>query len=173
MNFIEWIGIVKPNVVTKTEFTKIIVAALLLLLIPGIYLILSFNDKSMIATSRFAGTGVIGFISALIFAFIQTGLAEEILFRGFLNKRISNKFGFTIGNSVQAALFGLLHGVLLFTRVSPFIAAGVIIFTFAAGWIMGYINEKLAGGSIIPSWAVHGIVNLISASVFILGIIKP
>ena len=30
---------------------------------------------------------------------------------------------------------------------------------------MGYMNEELAQGSIIPSWLMHGISNLLSALV--------
>ena len=45
---------------------------------------------------------------------IQTGLSEEILFRGFLGKRLIAKFGFAVGNVVQGLLFGTLHGGYVF-----------------------------------------------------------
>lgn len=115
------------------------------------------------ATSKFSGMGIIGLPSALIYAFITTALSEEILFRGFLLKRLSNKFGFYIGNIVQSILFGLLHGVMFFSTINLIHVVLIIVFTGLIAWCMGYANEKKADGSIMPSWIIHGIANLFSA----------
>ncbi len=50
------------------------------------------------------------FPSAFLFGIIQTGLSEEILFRGFLAKRLISRFGFATGNLLlsMAEAFGLL-----------------------------------------------------------------
>ena len=64
----------------------------------------------------------------LLYAFIQTGLAEEIFFRGF--------------------------------SIEENIAAIITLIISIDGWFMGYLNEKLASGSIVPSWIVHGLSNL-------------
>lgn len=92
---------------------------------------------------------------------INTGLSEEIFFRGFLGKRLCSKFGFTTGNLIQGLLFGLLHGAMLFIVITPFKALIITIITGFGGWLLGYIAEKASGGSIIPSWLIHGIGNLI------------
>ena len=38
----------------------------------------------------------------------------------------------------------------------------IILFTGIIGWIMGYINEKKANGSILPSWFIHAVANIFS-----------
>ena len=49
------------------------------------------------------------FPSAFRFGIFQTGLSEEILFRGFLAKRLISRFGFATGNLLQGLVFGILH----------------------------------------------------------------
>ena len=96
----------------------------------------------------------------LLHAVIQTALSEEILFRGFLGKRLIGRFGSTIGNTAQAVVFGLMH-VALFASFAPPVPLALIgAVTAANGWIMGWINEECAGGSIVPSWLLHATANL-------------
>jgi membrane protease YdiL (CAAX protease family) len=171
-NYFFWLGLIKPRVSENKKFILTILIVFLALFLPGMYLVYSMDDKSILANSKFIGTGFMGGVSILIYAFIQTGLAEEIFFRGFLNKRLSKKMGFAPGNTIQAILFSLLHGILLFQKVSPFMVILVLIFTFMAGWLMGYMNEKIAGGSIIPGWIIHGLVNTVSSFMFLLGYIS-
>lgn len=38
----------------------------------------------------------------------------------------------------------------------------IILFTGVIGWIMGYINEKKADGSILPGWMIHALSNIFS-----------
>lgn len=115
------------------------------------------------AASEFSGLGIAALPAALVYAFLNTALPEEIIFRGFLLKRCSAKLGFSIGNTIQSVLFGLLHGVMFFTITGPVMALLIVIFTGAIGWFMGLINEKKASGSILPSWLIHGIANTFSA----------
>ena len=89
-------------------------------------------------------------VPALIFSFVTTGLSEEILFRGFLGKRLIAQHGFSTGNFVQALIFGMIHGVLSMSRVI-FPALLLVLITGAAGWVMGYVNERLAGGLLYPA----------------------
>lgn len=132
---------------------------------------LSFEDKSLLANAKFAGLGFSGIIPVLIYAFIQTGLSEELFFRGFINKRISNKYGFQVGNIFQSILFGLLHGVALLGSVDISIIILTITFTTVVGWLMGYLNEKIGNGSIVPSWGIHGLMNVISSLMFLTGLV--
>ena len=129
---------------------------------PSFLLDLILPETVRLSSILFSGKGLSAFPSILIFSFIKTGLSEEIFFRGFLGKRISNNLGFTMGNSIQALVFGCLHGVTLFNIVGVPISIVVILFTGLIGWLMGYINEKQSGGSIIPSWCLHGIANTLS-----------
>lgn len=100
---------------------------------------------------------------ALIKAIIQTALSEEIFFRGFIGKIIARKFGYISGNITQAILFGLPHG-LPFILVYKAYAFGTAFFISAAivGFMLFYLNEKKANGSIIPSMIMHALSNVIS-----------
>ena len=114
------------------------------------------------ATSEFSNLGVNAIPAIVIYAAFNTAFPEEILFRGFLLKRMANQFDFNIANLIQALLFGLLHGVMFFSLVGVIKAILIIIFTGAIAWFMGFINEKKSDGSIIPSWIIHTISNLFS-----------
>ena len=54
------------------------------------------------------------------------------------------------------------HGVMFFTLAGAVKAVLIIAFTGAIAWFMGYVNEKCANGSIIPSWIIHTVSNLFS-----------
>jgi len=60
--------------------------------------------KILAAYQFFYGNGIKALVPAFIYSFIQTGLSEEIFFRGFLEKRLIRKFGFQIGNAMQSIL---------------------------------------------------------------------
>jgi len=108
-----------------------------------------------------------------VYAIIQTGLSEEIFFRGFMNKRLCNKFGFAIGNTIQATLFGLLHGVMfLAANIDILLVVLITIFSATAAWLMGYMNEKIGNGSIVPSWIIHSLMNIVSSALILFGVIK-
>lgn len=160
--FLIWIGLIKPEF-NNSKTLILSVLAIIIMLLLGIFLTNTFEDSSVLASYQFSELGFGGIIPVLIYAFFQTGLSEEILFRGFLGKRLSHKFGFTVGNIVQSVLFGLVHGVLLFGNVPISLVILVVVLTSAFGWLMGYLNEKMGNGSIIPSWIIHGLVNTISA----------
>lgn len=112
------------------------------------------------AGSQFAGEGLKAIPAVFFYAFLRTALSEEILFRGFVLKAIKNKAGFYAGNTVQALIFGLLHGI-PFGLVTKSILALVLLTLLPGlfGWYQGWLNEKHCGGSIVFSWLLHGCVN--------------
>lgn len=116
-----------------------------------------------LATSRFIGAGLLAIVPILLYAFIQTGLAEELFFRGFLAKRLCASFGFSYGNAIQAIVYGLLH-LLLFINYLPVSSlVAITVLSGINGWIMGWLNEQAAGGSVVPSWMLHSLANLLVA----------
>ncbi|OPA80856.1 CAAX protease [Paenibacillus selenitireducens] len=171
VTFFQWIGLKKILVNNKKRFVFLFVLTSVLLSAMSYLIIPLFADNSVMATSQFAGKGISVIISALIYAFVQTGLSEEIFFRGFLGKRLIGKFTFMIGNTIQAILFGLLHGILLFGAIGVAGAIAVTVLTGVIGWVMGYINEKQSGGSIVSSWILHGIANTLSSFVAMFSLI--
>ena len=157
--FSQWIGLKKIDGGKRT-FVSIIIVSISFLVLGGLTLY-GIRDIDT-ATSEFASLGVDALPAIVIYAAFNTAFPEEILFRGFLLKRVANKFGFNIANLTQALLFGLLHGVMFFSLVGAIKAILILFFTSVIAWLMGYINEKISNGSIIPSWIIHTISNLFS-----------
>jgi len=168
-SFFQWIGLKKIDSENKKQtavWTAIVTAAFLAV---SFFTLMMLKNVEM-ATSDFAGKGLSALPAILVYAIVQTSLAEEILFRGFLLKRLAKKFGDTAGITVQAVLFGLMHGVMFLSKVGAAKAVLIIALTGGIGWFMGYINEKKANGSILPGWCIHACANifsgLLSACVF-------
>lgn len=157
--FAEWMGLKKIKGGKKTLAAIITVSvAFLLLGVLTLYVIKGVET----ATSEFTGLGIMAIPAIVVYAAFNTAFPEELFFRGFLLKRLANKFGFNIANIIQALLFGVLHGAMFFLLVGVVKAILIIIFTGVIAWFMGYINEKYSNGSIIPSWIIHTISNLFS-----------
>jgi membrane protease YdiL (CAAX protease family) len=102
----------------------------------------------------------------LITAIVKTALAEEILFRGFLAKRLIAWLGYAAGNIVQALIFGVLHlGLFVLISDNWFFLIFIFLFSGLGAYVSVYLNEKVAEGSIIPGWISHALANLVSYSV--------
>ena len=69
-----------------------------------------------------------------------------------------------ITTTVQAILFGLMHGIpfgLVTKSAAVFLLLTAISGLF--GWYQGWLNESQCGGSVIPSWLLHGCMNFLTA----------
>ena len=161
--FLPWLGIKKPIMENKRLVALYICLFLVVSTLSNIFL--EVVQTSETAVGQIQGTGIIALCSALLFGMVKTGAAEEILFRGFLAKRLIQRLGFTLGNILQAFLFGIMHVVLFQVAISIDVFQSLIIFLipFLTSLLFGYVNEKKADGSIIPSWLMHGIGNVIAA----------
>ena len=169
-SFFKWIGLKK----IEKENKKSSIVNMLPIAIS--YLIVSFITIHLIkdietVTSEFAGMGVSALLPALIYAIFNTALPEEILFRGFLLKRIASKFGNMIANIIQSTIFGLLHGFMFFYVLGIVKTIVIIFFTGIIAFAMGYINEKKANGSILPSWFIHALSNIFASIVAMFSLI--
>lgn len=110
--------------------------------------------------------GVAAIVPALITNFIANGVAEEILYRGFLCKRLCGKIGTIKGVILQAVLFALMHNVLYLVAGVPVglsYHALMFVFTGTGALLLAYLNEKIYNGSIIPSIILHGLGNFITS----------
>lgn len=171
VNFLKYLGVKKPIVKNKRNYIITFLFTVFVLSFSAFIIVPLFIDSSNMATSQFKGKGISALFPVLIYAFIQTGLSEELFFRGFLTKRFIKKFGFNIGNSVQALLFGLMHGI-MFRELSGILGAVIVtLITAMAGWLMGVINEKQSEGSIISSWLLHGCANTLASFMAMFSII--
>lgn len=169
--FFAWIGLKIPTIKDKRKYAITFTVTIILLTVPTLFIIPMFIDNAIMATSQFSGQGVTAFIPVLIYAFLQTGFSEELLFRGFLTKRLIRKFGFQYGNLIQGLLFGLLHGIMFASSTGILGSSIIILFTSIVGWLMGWINEKLSGGSIVSSWMLHGCANTLASLVAMFNIL--
>lgn len=157
--FTEWIGLKKIKGAKKTALAIILVTVFYLAI--SLVFLKGLNNIES-ATSEFQGLGFAALPAIFIYAVFNTSFPEEILFRGFILKRLANKIGFTKANFIQGILFGLLHGVMFFPLVGNLKTILIILLTSLAAFAMGYVNEEISGGSIIPSWIIHAISNLIA-----------
>lgn len=159
--FFEWIGLKWDRKKWQNNIILWVICAIVGFWIVGEFSLYILKDIST-ATSEFSGLRFAAVPAIVMYAVFHTSLSEEILFRGFILKRILSKFGFQFGNIIQALLFGLLHGAMFLSKAGYIKAIFLIVFTALIAWSMGYINEKKADGSIIPSWIIHAITNIIS-----------
>jgi membrane protease YdiL (CAAX protease family) len=109
------------------------------------------------AQHAFAGAGVnVAVMSAaLLYALVQTGFAEEFLFRGLITGALSRRMSVLKANLIQSVIFLAPHLLLLFIMPMqwPFL---VLVFVGASysGWI------RIRSGSILGPWLIHGGANL-------------
>ncbi|MBQ6569259.1 MAG: CPBP family intramembrane metalloprotease [Clostridia bacterium] len=168
--FFKWLGIKGIEKRNRKPAALSTIAVTLVFLGVSFFILYMVKDIET-ATSEFKGLGIKALPAALVYAFFNTALPEELAFRGFLLKRLANKFGFTAGNIIQSVLFGFLHGAMFFTLVGAAKTVIIIAFTTAIAFLMGYVNEKKANGSILPSWIIHALSNLFSACIAMFSII--
>ncbi len=74
--------------------------------------------------------------------------------------------GFKKGNTLQASIFGILHTG-LFAAITSNLAFLFLTFLLPAigAYVSGYLNEKMAGGSIVPGWISHALANVLAYSI--------
>lgn len=77
---------------------------------------------------------------------IAPGIAEELMFRGYIQTRLSRRWGPVAGVLVTSVLFGAMH-------LDPIHGA----FAFALGVYVGYLTEWT--GSIVPAMVCHAVNN--------------
>lgn len=168
--FLNYIGLKKS--VNRANYLAGSVS--LLMTLPILFLMLMNPDFKAIMTDpnsltgrfRQMGLGTISILTLVLVAVFKTALAEEILFRGFIAKRLISVTNYQTGNIIQAVIFGAIHSA-LFMTITHNIAFLIVIFLFPAigAYFMVHLNEKSANGSIFPGWIAHSLANLISYSV--------
>ena len=160
ISFFSYVGLYKPQktatIMSITFFSVIYIT---------VYGVVHFTPIAVLTQSSakyYAGLGTAAIIPAFFVSFVQQALAEEILFRGFIGKRLISKVGLSLGNIVQSIVFGSMHVLFSISDEKKFISYLIILVsTSAGGWLLGYLDEKLCKGSIIPSILLHGLGNFI------------
>jgi membrane protease YdiL (CAAX protease family) len=108
----------------------------------------------------FVGLGLSGkaIILALLNGAVQTGLTEEILFRGLIAGSLSRRLPIVWANVAQAFIFLLPHLLILYVMpgawiLLPLVFVGALVF----GWL------RIKSGSIIGPWLMHASGNVAMA----------
>ena len=144
--FLKYIGLKKIKIKNNIH---IILLFILLAIITSLFMnfyisskIIENDSVTIINESvkDFAFT-VEGIILLILLAVVKTSLSEEILFRGFISKKLIKKLGFNIGNILQSIIFTLVHiPILLALEIFPGLV--ILLVIFSTGWIYGFLNEK-------------------------------
>jgi uncharacterized protein len=168
-SFPRYIGLIAPT--TKAMLWTLGVAAILIPASLAVFMLPAIRDMAA-GSNTVAGhireqglsADVVGQI--LIVALFKTALSEEILFRGFIAKRLIRWLGFGAGNTIHAVLFGAIH-LLIFVipggpKFDPVLALAIGGLPAVGSWIMAWLNERVGNGSIAPSSFLHALTNAIA-----------
>ena len=95
---------------------------------------------------------------ALLNGGVQTGFAEELLFRGLIAGSLSRRLSIAWANILQAFIFLLPHFLILLVApemwpILPLVFLGALAF----GWV------RIKSGSILGSWLMHAAGNITMA----------
>lgn len=171
-SFFKWIGLYKPEL--KSKWWMVLIFAIVYYVVYNFDFTQFISEESMqvvessdsVSANVYTGIGMAAIIPALIQNFIANGVAEELLYRGFLNKRLCGKFGKVPGIIIQSVLFGLMHNGLYLLAGVPVAMdfhIAMFLFTGTAGLLLAWLDEKIYNGSIIPSILLHGLGNFIGS----------
>lgn len=171
-NFFKWVGLYKPQL--KSKWWMVVLFAVVYYFLYTFDITKFVSEESMavvessesVAANAFTGLGMAAVLPAMIQNFVANGLSEELLYRGFIGKRLCAKFGSLPGIIIQGALFGLMHNglyVLAGVPVGMDFHVMMFLFTGGAGLLLAWLDEKIFNGSIVPSILLHGLGNFIGS----------
>ena len=162
--FFEWIGLKPAAKVPVKAMFGIFLGFALVTLLPYWYL---YQTNSLtysgftVDSYRQSGWSVETVLVILVWAVVQTSLSEEIFFRGFLCKRFCGAWGWKVGTTVQAVLFGAIHLPAVWGKgLLP--ALVIVLLTGGIGFALGWLSQRRAEGSILYGWLIHAAVNILS-----------
>lgn len=170
ISFNEYVGLFKPRLERKGWLLPVIGLMSCFVCYFGFTLLISQGNISElmaqskeVAANAFAGRGFSVLGRMIITAFINNGFCEEMLFRGFLCKRLMQRFGDNAGIFLQAVIFALVHNV-MFREIVPDVGFHITIFLIIAlvSALFAILNEKILNGSIWASVIIHGMGNFVS-----------
>jgi membrane protease YdiL (CAAX protease family) len=92
------------------------------------------------------------FVALISISLALVGPAEELAFRGFVQRGFENSFGKTKGLLFASILFGLLHGLNSLRSIVPVTIVSIFL---------GYFWQKTNGNTVASAWA-HGLYDAIA-----------
>lgn len=158
----EWLGLKgAPAGLTLIATAAGVGGALLLLQTPGLAELASGPGTVIHAVTGGGPPDPAVFVALALAALIKTALAEELLFRGLIARRLYGLMGFWPGNLAQAVLFAAIHmPILLLPQGRGLMGGAMIGFAFVMALVAGWLNERRGQGSILPGYGLHAGANL-------------
>ncbi len=98
---------------------------------------------------------VVYMLRDLVYMVFFVGLAEELLFRGLVQRDLTNALGWKWGITLASLMFAVMH---LTWRSTP-----EVVFVFFAGLLLGYLYYKTK--SLVAPIITHGIGNVMLVAV--------
>lgn len=95
-----------------------------------------------------------------VLSFLLVGVAEEIVFRGFLFNGMRRTGSLTVAVVVSAITFGMGHIVNLLTGHATMETLVQVLFAIAWGFLFTFAYLK--SGSLLPCIAIHGLIDVFS-----------
>lgn len=95
-----------------------------------------------------------------VLSFLLVGVAEEIIFRGFLFNGMKRTGSLTVAVIVSAITFGMGHIVNLLTGHAT--GETLVQIVFAVAWGFLFTFAYLKGGSLLPCIAIHSLIDVFS-----------
>ena len=95
-----------------------------------------------------------------VLSFLLVGVAEEIIFRGFLFNGMKKTGSLTVAIIVSAITFGMGHIVNLLTGHATMETLVQVLFAIAWGFLFTFAYLK--SGSLLPCIAIHGLIDAFS-----------
>ena len=95
-----------------------------------------------------------------VLSFLLVGVAEEIVFRGFLFNGMKKTGSLTAAVIVSAVTFGMGHIVNLLTGQATGETLVQVIFAVSWGFLLTFAYLK--GGSLLPCIVIHGLIDAFS-----------
>jgi membrane protease YdiL (CAAX protease family) len=150
------LGLKKPSLKIIVAAT---IAALFLLLLAGSIsiieeVILGPDPDAEILIDAILPRDSLQLLSLIGISLLLVGPAEELAFRGFVQRGFENQFGKITGLLIASILFGLLHGLNSLRSIIPVTVVSLFL---------GYVWQKTDGNTTASAW-MHGLYDAVAIS---------
>ena len=148
------LGLKKPSL--KIILIVSVAAVFLLLLAGGISVIeeviLGPDPEAQLLLDAVLPKDLLQLIALIGISIALVGPAEELAFRGFVQRGLETSFGKTAGLLIASILFGLLHGLNSLRSIIPVTVVSLFL---------GYVWQKTDGNTAASAW-MHGLYDAIA-----------
>jgi len=94
-------------------------------------------------------------IALIAVSLVLVGPAEELAFRGFIQRGLENSYGKPFSLLVASVLFGVLHGLNSLRSIVPVTVISLML---------GYVWQKTDGNTTTTAW-MHGLYDAVALTV--------